>query len=61
MGRLNVYLNDDTEKRLRGYSKRAYGTHRVISLLVEEAINSFLDKKEREEGLVAVQATAPEE
>ncbi len=61
MGRLNVYLNDDTEKRLRGYIKKSHGTHRVISLLVEEAINSFLDKKEREERLVAVQATATEE
>ena len=52
MGRLNVYLSDDTEKRLRGYIKKAHGSHRVLSLLVEQAIDNFLDKKEREESLV---------
>lgn len=58
MSRLNVYLNDDTEKRLRAYIKKAHGTHRVLSIVVEQAINDLVDKKEREESLAAA-ATTP--
>jgi len=53
MGRLNVYLSDDTEGRLRGYLKKTHGSHRGISIVVEQAISELIDKKAREESLVA--------
>jgi len=57
MGRLNVYLSDETEKRLRGYITKTHGSHRALSIVVEQAINDLLYKKEREESLVGAKTS----
>jgi len=57
MGRLNVYLSDDTEERLRDYTKKAHGGHRALSIVVEQAINDLIDRKEMERLQVATPST----
>lgn len=53
MGRLNVYLSDDTVRRLRDYLKKTHGSHRALSIVVEQAINELVDRKETERLQVA--------
>jgi len=53
MGRLNVYLSDETEKRLRDYIRKFHGGHRAISIVVEQAINELVDRKETERLLLS--------
>jgi len=58
MGRLNVYLSDDTEKRLRDYLRKTHGDHRALSIVVEQAINELIDRKTGEESLVESKSTS---
>ena len=60
MGRLNVYLSDDTERRLRGYLKKKHGSHRALSMVVEQAINEHVGRNEGEERLVESETPALE-
>ena len=60
MGRLNVYLSDDTERRLRDYLKKTHGNHRALSMVVEQAINEHVDRNEGKERLVESETLALE-
>ena len=60
MGRLNVYLSDDTERRLRDYLKKTHGSHRALSMVVEQAINEHVDRNEGKERLVESETLALE-
>ena len=60
MGRLNVYLSDDTERRLRDSLKKTHGSHRALSIVVEQAINEHVDRTEGEERPVESETLALE-
>lgn len=40
--RVNIYLSEETERRLREYVAAQYGGHKALSLTVQQAIEEFL-------------------
>ena len=49
MARVNIYLTFATEKRLRPYLDREFPGHRPVSMIVDKAINVFLDSQNEPE------------
>jgi len=48
MGRVNVYLPDELEKRLKDYVYKKTGSFRGQSEIAVEAIKEYLEKHEQE-------------
>ncbi|MCK9440244.1 MAG: ribbon-helix-helix domain-containing protein [Methanothrix sp.] len=48
MGRVNVYLPDDLEKRLKDFVYKKTGSFRGQSEIAVEAIKEYLEKHEQE-------------
>ena len=43
---LHIYLTNDIRDRLMNYVKQKYGSHRAISLTVQQAIREFLQRQD---------------
>jgi len=50
VGRLDIYLQDDVEKKFRELVKKHYGNRKgALSIAAEQAIKEWIKKHEREE------------
>ena len=43
--RHQIYLNDETSQKLKDYAKTKYGKHRAISIIVQQAVDEFLERE----------------
>lgn len=48
MPRQNIYFTDDTLTRLRKFIRNKHGTHRAMSMTVQQAITEFLQRQDGE-------------
>jgi hypothetical protein len=42
---LHIYFTKDTHDRLLGYVQGRFGSHRALSMIVQEAVNQYLDRE----------------
>ena len=45
MPRVNIYFTENTFNQLREYIIRKHGSHRALSITVQEAVKEYLESK----------------
>ena len=45
MPRVNIYFTQNTFDQLREYITRKHGSHRALSITVQEAVKEYLESK----------------
>lgn len=43
---LHIYFTDKTRERLRNFVQRRFGSHRALSMIVQQAVEQYLDREE---------------
>ncbi len=46
---LHIYFTDKTQDRLRNFVQRRFGSHRALSIIVQQAVKEYLDREEAQE------------
>ena len=44
---LHIYFTDKTSERLRNFVRKRFGSHRALSMTVQQAVQEYLDREER--------------
>jgi len=44
---LHIYFTDKTHDRLRNFVQDRFGSHRALSMVVQQAVEEYLDREER--------------
>jgi len=46
MPRVNIYFTEQVLKELKDYVEKKHGSHRAMSITVQQAVNEFLERND---------------
>jgi len=49
---LHIYFTDKTQNRLRNFVQSRFGSHRALSMIVQQAVEEYLNREEAQEKVV---------